>query len=315
MIIVNYHQVSIAGASSLYDISTSLFQAQIDALIEHGFSFATLQELLRTAPEQERPRECAITFDDGRLGAYEHGARILRERGIRATYFVCPDWMESKPTAATECYSDFMTWDHAAELTREGNIIGSHGKSHLPLFDIEAGAAHREVSESKILIERRLGVACDHFASPWGQIDGSVMRLVRECGYGTLSSTAPGPNKVPYERYRLRRLDSACYASLAAFKDAIRRHTDAHARLDVVLLTLPGRRPDRVSCVEAIARFDLAICLDDPSHELCLELGLRCLRHRPAAGDGVGSLRERLLATHGDLARDRELSFAPLILR
>ena len=314
MIIINYHQLSTDGASSPYDISVSLFQAQIDALIEQGFSFVTLQALLQTAVEEDRRRECAITFDDGRLGAYEHGARILRERDIHATYFICPTWLERRPTAPRELYSDFMTWDHVAELAREGHIIGSHGHSHLRFFDIDAGSASREVSESKRLIERRLGASCDHFAAPWGQIDRSVMSLARQAGYRTLSSTVPGPNKVPYELYRLRRLDSSSCPSLASFNEAIRCHTEAHARLDVVLLKLPGKRPDRIACLKAIGRFDLAVCLDDASHGLCLELGLRCLRHRPAAGDPDGPLRELLLTAYGDLARDRQLICTPLTL-
>lgn len=314
MVIINYHQLSSEGGSSRYDVPTALFQAQLDTLIDLGFSFVTLAELLRGSAEEE-PRQCAITFDDGRLGAYEHGARILRARGIRATYFICPEWLERRPTEVAECYSDFMTWDHVVELTGEGNVIGSHGQSHLRLVDIDAGSASREVSESKSLIERRLGASCDHFAAPWGQIDRSVMDLVRHAGYRTLSSTVRGPNKFPYQLYRLRRLDSSSYPSLASFIEGIRCHTEAHARLDVVLLKLPGRRPDRVSCLKTIGRFDLAVCLDDASYELCLELGLRCLRHRPPAGDHVGPLRELLLTAYGDLARDRQLIFTPLTLR
>jgi peptidoglycan/xylan/chitin deacetylase (PgdA/CDA1 family) len=313
MIIINYHQLSPEGASSRYDLPTAQFWAQLDALIEHGFSFVTLADLLRD-PVAERPGQCAISFDDGRLGAYEHGARILRERGIRATYFICPEWLEKRPTAAAECYSDFMTWDHVVELARDGNVIGSHGQSHLRFFDIDAESASREVSESKSLIEARLGASCDHFAAPWGQIDRSVMSLVRHAGYRTLSSTVPGPNKLPYELYRLRRLESSSYPSLASFNDAIRCHAEAHARLDVVLLKLPGRRPDRVSGLKTIGRFDLAVCLDDASYKLCLELGLRCLRHRPTVGDQIRTVHELLLTAHGPLARDRQITFTPLTL-
>jgi peptidoglycan/xylan/chitin deacetylase (PgdA/CDA1 family) len=315
MIIINYHQISPRGASSRYDMSLGLFQGQIDALIDHGFSFVTLAALLQTPSGEERPRQCAITFDDGRLGAYEHGARILRKRGIKATYFICPDWLEERPTAPAECYSDFMTWDHVAELLAEGNVIGSHGKSHLPFFEIDAGSAAREVSESKRLIEPRLGASCEHFAGPWGQIDSVVMSLVRDCGYKTLSSTVPGPNKVPYELYRLRRLDSSCYPSLASFTEAIRSHIEAHSRLDVVLLKLQGSRKKDTSRLEAIARFDLAICLDERSYELCTELGLPCLRYRPEPGWNSRLPRELLLKTHGEMARGREITFTPLTLR
>jgi peptidoglycan/xylan/chitin deacetylase (PgdA/CDA1 family) len=314
MIIVNYHQISAGRASHRYAMRRELFQAQIDALVDHGFSFVTLAELC-PSPSQDHLRQCAITFDDGRLGAYQHGSPILRKRGIKATYFVCPDWLEKKPAASAESYSDFMTWGHVAELAGEGNVIGSHGKSHLPFFEIDAEATAREVSESRRLIEQRLGVSCQHFAAPWGQINRAVMTLVRDCGYETLSSTIPGPNKVPYNLFRLRRLDSSCYPSVPRFNKAILSHVDAHSRFDVALLELPENWATNISQIEAIARFDLAVCLDDRAYELCIDLGLPCLRQRPESVRNSQPLRDLLLNTHGEMARDREMTFTPLTLR
>ena len=103
MIIINYHQLSARSAPHPYIMPWELFQAQIDALIEHGFSFVTLTDLLQS-PSDERPRQCAITFDGGRLGAYQYGSRILRERGIKATYFICPDWLEKH----IDCYISYV---------------------------------------------------------------------------------------------------------------------------------------------------------------------------------------------------------------
>jgi peptidoglycan/xylan/chitin deacetylase (PgdA/CDA1 family) len=314
MIIINYHQISDRGGSSPYAMSRGLFQQQIDALIDHGFSFVTLAELLQR-PSEECPRQCAITFDDGRLGAYQYGSRILRERGIKASYFICCDWLDNKPAALAESYSDFMTWDHVAELAAEGNVIGSHGKSHLPFFDIDAQSAVREVSESKRIIEQRLGASCEHFAGPWGQINRAVMSLVRNYSYRTLSSTIPGVNKVPYNLFRLRRLDSSCYRSLRAFTTAILSHVDAHSRLEVALLKVQKNWKESIPQIEAIARFDLAVCLDERSHELCMEWGLPCLRHRPEPDGNSKPPRELLLKTHGEMARDRQVTFTPITLR
>jgi len=315
MLIINYHQISPRGGPSRYDMPRGLFQKQIDTLIGNGFSFITLAELLQ-GPCEERPRQCAITFDDGRLGAYLHGSRILRDRGIKATYFVCSDWLEKKPSAPAESYSDFMTWDHISELAVEGNIIGSHGKGHLAFFEIDAESAAREVSESKRLIEQRLMTSCEHFAGPWGQINRVVMSLVQDCGYKTLSSTVPGPNKIPYNLFRLRRLDSACYRSLRQFNKAILRHVGAHSRFDVVLLKLKGNCKNNVSqIVEAVARFDFAFCLDESSYELCNEMGLPCLRHRFEPDPNFKTARELLVKTHGELVKDREITFTPLTLR
>jgi peptidoglycan/xylan/chitin deacetylase (PgdA/CDA1 family) len=314
MLIINYHQISPRGGPSRYDMPRGLFQEQIDTLIGNGFSFITFAQLLQGRCE-ERPRQCAITFDDGRLGAYLHGSRILRDRGIKATYFICPDWLEKKPSAPAESYSEFMTWDHVSELAAEGNVIGSHGKGHLAFFEIDAETAVREVLESKRLIEQRLMTSCEHFAGPWGQINRVIMSLVRDCGYKTLSSTVLGPNKVPYNLFRLRRLDSSCYRSLKHFNKAILTHVDAHSRFDVALLKLKGNCKKNISQIEAVARFDFAFCLDESSYELCKEMGLPCLRHRLEPDPNFKTARELLVKKHGEMARDREIVFTPFTLR
>jgi len=311
MLIINYHQISPTGGRSRYDMSLGLFREQIDSLLDNGFSFLTLAELDHDARE-ERPRECAITFDDGRLGAYLHGSRILRERGIKATYFICPDWLEEKPSAPGECYSDFMRWDHVAELAAQGNVIGSHGKSHLPFFEIDSEAVALDVSESKRLIEQRLMKSCEHFAGPWGQIDRVVMSLVRDCGYKTLSSTVFGPNKTPYNLFRLRRLDSSYYRSLRQFNKAILHYVGAHSRFDVVLLKLEGNCKKNDPQVEAVARFDLALCLDDNSYEWCNEMGLPCVRENSEGKPDVETARALLMKTHGEIVRDREITLTAL---
>jgi peptidoglycan/xylan/chitin deacetylase (PgdA/CDA1 family) len=298
MIIVNYHEISARRTGHRYATTRQLFAAQIDALIEEGFSFVTPADLLLSPPE-DRPRQCAITFDDGRLGAYEHGARILRERRIKATYFVCPDWLEKKPATPAESYSDFMTWDHVAKLAEEGHVIGSHGKSHLPFFEIDTESAAREVSESKRLIEQRLAIPCEHFASPWGQVDKRIMTVVREGGYKTLATTVTAPNKIPYDVFRLRRLDASRYRSRRRFHKAIRASIDAHARFDVAVLALAPHWTPSIAQTEALARFDLVDCLDERAYELCLELGLPC--RRPGS--------DPLPSTH------REITFTRLTLR
>jgi polysaccharide deacetylase len=194
----------------------------------------------------------------------------------------------------------------------QGNVIGSHGKSHLPLFEIDPQSAAHEVSESKKLIEQRLGRACEHFASPWGHVNGAVMGLVRNCGYKTLSSTIPGPNKVPYDLFRLRRLDSSAYASSSRFNQAILTHVDAHSRLEVALLKVRENWKENRSQMESLSRFDLVVCLDERAHELCAELGLPCLRYGPERVRSHRRLHELLLKAQPEMARDREIAFTQL---
>lgn len=312
MLIINYHEISPRPASSPYVLSCDLFQQHIEALAGLGFSFATLTEILAERPAGDRARQCAITFDDGRLGAYEHGSRILQEHGINATYFVCPDWLEKKPAAPAETYSDFMNWDHVAELAARGNVIGSHGKSHLSFFSMDARTAIREVSDSKTLIERRLAAPCEHFASPYGHVNRAVMDITRDSGYRTLCTAIRGPNKLPYDPFRLRRLDSSDFPSARRFKKEVLRCVDDHSRFNVALLKLPENSTAGVSEANAAARFDLVACLDSRSHDLCVEFGVPCLRLEPSPGGNLGPAREMLMRTHDERVGNRPVVFTPL---
>lgn len=312
MLIINYHEISPKLTPSPYVLSADLFRQHIEALISFGFSFTTLAEIAAGQPAAEHAHRCAITFDDGRLGAYEYGSTILQEHGIKAAYFVCSDWLEQTPLAPAEAYSDFMNWDHVAVLAARGNVIGSHGRSHLPFFDIDSETALREVADSKQLIERRLSAPCEHFASPFGHVNRAVMDLARDCGYRTLSTAIPGPNKAPYDLFRLRRLDSSNLSSLKAFKTEVQRCVDEQSRFNVALVKLPENVTAGVSEANAAARFDLVACLDSRSLDLCMQFGLPGIRLELPPGLNRTPARQRLMETHAEVVGNRRVVFTPL---
>jgi len=315
MLVVNYHEISAGSASRhRYALSREAFEAQLGVLIDAGFSFGTLGELL-DAPAGDDSRRCAITFDDGRLGAYDPGLAILAERAIQATYFLCSDWLDKRHVPPREAYSDFMTWDHAADVARHGHLIGSHGKRHRAFFYMDRQSAVEEVTESKRLIEQRLGVSCEHFASPWGQIDRAVMNLVQASGYTSLASTVRGANKAPYNRFRLRRLDGADFDEIPRFSSAIRGYVDAHSRFEIGMLRVRGSVDRSWPEIEDIARVDVVVCLDEASYELCLEAGIPCLRPPVRPAPSVERLGDWLLNDHRELVQDRTMTFTPLSLR
>ncbi|MGA2078792.1 MAG: polysaccharide deacetylase family protein, partial [Terriglobia bacterium] len=87
----------------------------------------------------------ALTFDDGPCAGYtEPILDILRERGVKATFFVCGRNVERSP-------------ELLRRIQAEGHTIGNHGYSHpFPFFHSGSFFA-REVDRTQEVIEKVTG--------------------------------------------------------------------------------------------------------------------------------------------------------------
>ena len=122
-----------------------------------------------------------LTFDDGlqnNLGA----AEVLATHGVSAIFFIVPEFVES--TASEDYYlrnirpkPDYsidkskedrsaMSWDDIKRLLDLGQVIGSHSLTHLMHGQMQHDAYEKEIIESKKVLESKLGVEIQHFASP-----------------------------------------------------------------------------------------------------------------------------------------------------
>ena len=89
-----------------------------------------------------------------------------------------------------------LGWDEIQMLAREPEVsIGAHTLSHPILAKCHATTARREITESKALLERRLGRPVRHLAYPFGDpsaIGVRELRLARQAGYTTAITSRPG---------------------------------------------------------------------------------------------------------------------------
>ncbi len=114
-------------------------------------------------------RYFCLTFDDGYMGAYSHAHPILQEAALPSAFFVVPDWIDSEERHTLPSRNTYMTWDMCRDLSNQGVVIGSHTQKHLRLATLPAAEARAQLATSRLRIEMELGIACDHFACPWGQ--------------------------------------------------------------------------------------------------------------------------------------------------
>ncbi len=101
-----------------------------------------------------------------------------------------------------------LTWDEAREMSRGGIRFGSHTVSHPILSRVDRDRARRELSDSKAVIEERLGLPVVGFAYPNGtpaDFRSETKTLLDECGYRFAVTTTPGANDETTDRFELRR--------------------------------------------------------------------------------------------------------------
>lgn len=89
-----------------------------------------------------------------------------------------------------------LGWEEIEALAREPEVsIGSHTLSHPILSKCDAAKAMHEISESKAILQQRLGRPVRHLAYPFGRPNSVGLREFRfaqQAGYVTAAISSPG---------------------------------------------------------------------------------------------------------------------------
>jgi peptidoglycan/xylan/chitin deacetylase (PgdA/CDA1 family) len=100
-----------------------------------------------------------------------------------------------------------MTFEELAELAADGHEIGSHSMTHCLMPECDDRALTYELSESRRVLESRLGQAVESFCYPNGNSDARTAQAVAKAGYRRACTTAWGYNEPAADQFRLRRCD------------------------------------------------------------------------------------------------------------
>lgn len=171
-------------------------------------------------------RLVAMTFDDGPSGRDTPAILdILREHGVKATFFVLGVNAERHPDVVTRA-------------ARENHEIGNHGFDHRVLPLVGPASVRDQIARTSVIIERLTGAKPSLFRASHGWRNPWVNRVVREQGcrvvgwtLGVWDTDRPGA-------------------------DVIARRTLAGVRPGCVLLLHDGRGveadPDATQVVQAL---------------------------------------------------------------
>jgi peptidoglycan/xylan/chitin deacetylase (PgdA/CDA1 family) len=103
-----------------------------------------------------------------------------------------------------------LTWDEVRALSREGVEFGAHTKTHPILSSIARQDQQREEIEgSKLRIEQELRRPVLDFCYPNGlrsDFDAVTLKVLKDCGFRSATTTERGMNRVGTDPFLLRRL-------------------------------------------------------------------------------------------------------------
>jgi peptidoglycan/xylan/chitin deacetylase (PgdA/CDA1 family) len=201
--ILMYHHID-DKSGSLY-VSKSIFSGQLDYLVTKGYQTVTLNDVveslqgLKTLP----PKPLVITFDDGYQDNYLNAYPLLRERNIKATFFIISQLIGG---------GEYMTWQQLGEMAGNHLVtIGDHTLSHKAVVTEDDSQLRNEIFSAQSILKDRLGVAVNTFAYPYGSFDASAEKILKEGGFTAAVTTQRGLScaKLPYELSRIRIGNSA----------------------------------------------------------------------------------------------------------
>ncbi|MBR2303549.1 MAG: polysaccharide deacetylase family protein [Ruminococcus sp.] len=116
----------------------------------------------------------SLTFDQG----YENGytAKILdtlKEKGVKATFFVVQDYAERNP-------------ELVQRMIDEGHIIGNHSVHHLSMPELDYDKCREEIMGFHEYMLENFNYEMNLFRPPMGEFSEYSLAAAKECGYDTV---------------------------------------------------------------------------------------------------------------------------------
>ncbi|HNR54064.1 MAG TPA: polysaccharide deacetylase family protein [Flavobacteriales bacterium] len=202
------------------------FTDELDALrrlvedLSHTHAFIPYSEGVTRVQEGriDRPYIC-LSSDDGFRNNLD-GARVLRELGVSACFFINPaliglnDEMENARLCADRFHLPpvrFLDRKEVEELVSLGHEIGSHSWEHHRMSALPYEAMVEDIQRTRETLLRWLGRA-DHFAFPYGRfadLTASGYRAVFAAGHVSCATAERGchanTRPIPADHLLIRR--------------------------------------------------------------------------------------------------------------
>ncbi len=201
--VLAYHRI-IDGGPSFIDVSTYMFDSQLNWLKENGYQVIDFDSFMAfLSGEKTLPAKAVlITFDDGYQETLTNAAPILEKHRLPATLFIYSNRIKDYS------HPGGLSVPELKQLQQKGWSIQAHTISHADLSQFapnNKAAALTEMVENKKLIERFLGSQVSALAYPYGAYTKEVEAWAKEAGFSACFLIEEGPNTFTPNPYRLKR--------------------------------------------------------------------------------------------------------------
>ncbi len=188
--VVMYHDI-LPKKKVFFDVTPEELEQHFQLIKKQGLTPISMDELvahLKTGiPLPEKP--ILLTFDDGYVGHYTHVFPLLKKYNYPAVFSVFPAKVDGKVVGRST-----LTWPQLQEMVASPLVtIASHSVTHFSnLTQLPDDKLKWEITESKRVLEAKLGIPIRYFTYPEGHYDQRVANLVDAAGYDaalTMSNT------------------------------------------------------------------------------------------------------------------------------
>jgi chitin deacetylase len=174
-------------------------------------------------------REVALTFDDGPSApATGRILDILREKHVRATFFLCGACAQRHP-------------DLVRRIAAEGHIIGNHTYSHVYLHLKSRQLIAAQIDRTQDILERITGRRPELFRPPYGVRWFSLWPVLRERGLTMVLWSDRGIDGGLGARGIVKTtLDQLAPGAIILLHDGFEAHPDAETDRSATVEALPA---------------------------------------------------------------------------
>jgi peptidoglycan/xylan/chitin deacetylase (PgdA/CDA1 family) len=229
--ILMYHRMidPVAGfPAPTWNVTPSVFYAQMSGLLERGFVPCSLRQLLdnRDQPEAFTQKSFVVTFDDGHESVYQNAWPILKKLNIPATVFLPTAYMDDQrpfpfddwsvagsPRIPAETWRP-MTTAQCLEISEDGLVeLGAHTHTHQD-FTYRPRGFERDLALNVDFLQSKLNVHHASFAFPFGRFTTEMLAAVRRAGLTCALTTIDAnvdPSQSPFGwgRFHVEAWDTA----------------------------------------------------------------------------------------------------------
>ena len=178
-----------------FTMRPDMLERQILFMKANGYTPISLAELenARRAGKSSIQKPVMLTFDDGYEDNFTHLFPLLQKYNVPALIFLITKRVGTP---------GYMTWEQILTMQQSGLVsFGSHSCSHRRLRSLSDEEIRQEITQSKQILEEKLGRPVTAFCYPYGAggFDIRVRPQVFEAGYTTDFSTKKGVNPWPWK--------------------------------------------------------------------------------------------------------------------